>query len=1281
MKNKLLLSALTLLLCGFSQSAFAQGYFNVTNPLTDNMVTPLGLDEVPVFGWDIESNIVGEGQSAYRIVIKDKAGNAVWDTGKVPSSKSSNVELDYSKATLLKNGTDYFWTVTVWDKKGKPHTAPEARFSTGLAYELCTYNDKDFDNVKDAVFGRDAMFIGSPDITLDAASLTVYNISYDIKLDPGTTKAGFIYAGGEMRMSNAMYNDYLIEGETYISVVYDITPLVEGKGPAKMKIYRKGYSPIDNERPGNTSLLKAYDLDNITKENMYDKHSVFLSCTGGNLINCTLDGTAFQKPDAPATNQMGYGGGAPAGAPAGFGRGNAQPQLFTNPLGRGGDSCKYPHLGQIGFYAEGEAQFSAVKVNYINKPASTVFGENVGATYAIFKNLPGITVNGGTINVKNTLAYADPSFGSEPMVRTTFTTTGKVADAKLYVTSRGVNEFFMNGKRVEAGRVYTKDGEGRDHSRDFLSPGMLQFYGTMRYVTYDVTDRIVSNGKNAMGAVMGPGWWGDEYVYNPQYFNWYGEKWGVMAKLVITYDDGRTQEIVTNDRDWKSFLGGPITYSSLYHGEFYDARKEKAIEGWSTASYDDSAWKKAAFTPAADANFENPDYEGRIDYPIHVVQVLPGKHIHTPNLKYRDNPEHISYIFDMGENMVGVPEIRFRTTLPEGTEVVLRYGETRVKRDFIYPYNSAEMDGMIYTENYRGARSIDRYIAKGTPGGETWIPTLTFHGWRFIDVSINGNVSKAQQQALLASLEVNGLVLSSLTDITTTFESSNPLLDRFFLNVARSHYGNHVSVGTDCPQRNERLPFLGDQQIYSETSVYMADMTQFYSNYAQLGRDVQLNSANRDYQASMTGRGAYYSKEGVPQNPEGKSSNVAWPMGGLTMIWDIYANNGDLSALRESWDSFVMYTQQFINAGKQDPKFNYLFQGGGLSNHLEMSKSSNSGYDQICEFGRTLMYMATMADALGKKNEADYYRDYFLKLKDEFNDNMISDQDVPLDYNGNPTTAQSSYAIAIYYDMIDYAKHPNFVKNYLERCQFEGTELTATVNNVEMPLHEWSVTSGFTGTPCILGALGKNGEFGAAYKMLENEKYSSWLCPVTIGATSLWERWNTETEYGPINQSMNSWNHYGFGVAAAFMITQVGGIQRGDNGIYDSVGFSDFVLQPVPGGSLDHAKVAYKSSNGLIESAWTAEPGKEDAHGVSALNSYSATVPANTSATLYLPVSGKFSAQAAKKVKTCAGVTYRGLSVRNGIPVMVFRLQSGGFDFSSDGSRITVSLKSGYTTK
>ncbi len=1281
MKNRLLLIALSLVLCGVSQSAFAQGYFNVTNPLTDNMVTPLGLDEVPVFGWDIESNIVGEGQSAYRIVIKDKAGNAVWDTGKVPSSKSSNVELDYSKASNLKNGTDYFWTVTVWDKKGKPHNAPEARFSTGLAYELCTYNDKDFDNVKDAVFGREAMFIGSPDITLDAASLTVYNISYDIKLDPGTTKAGFIYAGGEMRMSNAMYNDYLIEGETYISVVYDITPLVEGKGPAQMKIYRKGYSPIDNERPGNTSLLKAYDLDNITKDNMYDKHSVFLSCTGGNLINCTLDGTAFQKPDAPATNQMGYGGGAPAGAPAGFGRGNSQPQLFTNPLGRGGDSCKYPHLGQIGFCAEGSAQFSGVKVNYINKPASTVFGENIGATYAIFKDLPGITVNGGTINVKNTLAYADPSFGSEPMVRTTFTTTGKVADAKLYVTSRGVNEFFMNGKRVEAGRVYTKDGEGRDHSRDFLSPGMLQFYGTMRYVTYDVTDRIVSNGKNAMGAVMGPGWWGDEYVYNPSYFNWYGEKWGVMAKLVITYDDGRTQEIVTNDRDWKSFLGGPITYSSLYHGEFYDARKEKAIEGWSTASYDDSAWKKAAFTPAADANFENPDYEGRIDYPIHVVQVLPGKHIHTPSLKYRDNPEHISYIFDMGENMVGVPEIRFRTTLPEGTEVVLRYGETRVKRDFLYPFNAAQMDGMIYTENYRGARSIDRYIAKGTPGGETFIPTLTFHGWRFIDVSINGNVSKAQQQALLASLEVNGLVLSSLTDITTTFESSNPLLDRFFLNVARSHYGNHVSVGTDCPQRNERLPFLGDQQIYSETSVYMADMTQFYSNYAQLGRDVQLNSASRDYQSSMTGRGAYYSKEGVPQNPDGKTSNVAWPMGGLTMIWDIYANNGDLSALRESWDSFVMYTQQFINAGKQDPKYNYLFQGGGLSNHLEMSKSSNSGYDQICEFGRTLMYMATMADALGKKNEADYYRDYFLKLKDEFNDNMISDQDVPLDYNGNPTTAQSSYAIAIYYDMIDYAKHPNFVKNYLERCQFEGTELTATVNNIDMPLHEWSVTSGFTGTPCILGALGKNGEFGAAYKMLENEKFSSWLYPVTIGATSLWERWNTETEYGPINQSMNSWNHYGFGVAAAFMITQVGGIQRGDNGIYDSVGFSDFVLQPVPGGSLDHAKVAYKSSNGLIESAWTAEPGKEDAHGVSALNSYSATVPANTSATLYLPVSGKFSAQAAKKVKTCAGVTYRGLSVRNGIPVMVFRLQSGGFDFTSDGSRITVSLKSGYTTR
>jgi alpha-L-rhamnosidase len=1264
----------------------------VENLITNNMVNPLGLDEVPVFGWTIDSKAIGIKQTAYQIKIfeEDPDGVLVWDTGIIEDDKNANVELDYSKAENLKNTTDYTWTVTIWDNFGNEYKAKEpGKFSTGLAYELCTYNDIKHDNVKDATFGADAMYIGGPYVPFDADALTVYRMSYDFRIEEGSTDAGFVYAANEYRLSNAMYNDFLIEGENYINVVVDISMLVDGSGPAQVKIFRKGYGPQDYEQEDNTSLIKTYDLKNISKENMYEKHSMTLVCSGGNLTNCTLDGEAFMIA-TPSPNlgfqggnfpqgAMAGGPGAPAGAPMGMGGGGST-ALTLNPTGRTGDNCKYPRVNDIGFYTSGKAVFSNVCINHYNKPGSEIFGAKTGAKYEIFNGLKGVTVDNDQIIVENTLVYADPSYGSEPMVRTEFTLAENQAikNAKLYVTSRGASQFFINGKRVDSGIVYHTDKNGNNYSRDYLTPGCLQFYGTMRYSTYDVAD-MLRNGKNAMGAITAPGWWGDEYVYQPAYFNWYGDTWGVMARLDVEYSDGTTETIVTNDKTWKSYADGPITYSSIYHGEYYDATKEAAIEGWSSPGYDDSEWMVAAYTPTADPNFDNPDYAGRVDYPAHVVEIIPATLVGTPSTKFGDNPERKTYIYDMGENMVGVPEIKFNSTLPKGAFVTLRYGETLVKGDYVYPLNAKEMDGMLYTENYRGARSLDRYITKGTKGGESFSPSFTFHGWQFLEVSINSdNLSDEEIAKIMAKAEIKGLQLSSVTEITTTFNSSNSLLDRFFLNVVRSHYDNNLYVGTDCPQRNERLPFLGDQQVYSETAVYMTDMTQFYSQYAALTRDYQPNSASRNFPGSLTGRGQYYSKEGVPFDTEATGTSIAWPMGALTLAWDVYANNEDLSIVRDQWDALKDWILQYINAGKKDPNFNYLFSGGGLSNHLQMSRSSNSGADQVCAFGRALQYMATLADALGNREDADYYWNLYLGLKDEFNRYMISEEDIPLAYNGQPTTAQSSYATPIYYNMVDYEMHPNFVKNYVERCKNEGTEIVNTINGVEKPLHEYSVTSGFTGTPCILGALAMHGEFYTAYKMLENEKYSSWLYPVTLGATSLWERWDTMIEEGPNSQTMNSFNHYAFGVSAAFMITNSLGIQRGENGKYNNVGYRNFILQPVSGGSLTFADGSYKSSFGTIKSSWKADIGTVSEKGVTDMTSYSATVPANTTATLYLPIGKTFNKEAVEKFENILGVEFIGFATRNNIEVAVFNLLSGGYDFEVKGGKLTAKLHKGY---
>lgn len=1252
----------------------------VSDLKVNNMEDPLGVDEIPVFGWSIDSNTVGFKQAAYQISIYEGSidGPKVWDTGRVNSDKSANVELDYSQASNLKKTTNYVWTVKLWDNQGGEHTAVKpGSFYTGLAYELVACNDVKWDNVLATVFPG-ATYVGHPEIPLDADALVVYRMSYDFQIQEGATQAGFIYGANEVRFTNAMYNDFLIEGENYLNVVVDISKLIDRSGPAQVKVYRKGYGPQDYLQPDNTTLLATYDVSNITRGNMYRKHSMSLICGGANLTGCTIDGVAFQVAvDAPPMGQIaGYGQSGPPPAPPRIPAGGAAPGgggafggtqavvLVTNPTGRSGDMCKYPRLNDIGFYSDGTVVFSNVSVNMYNTPQNQVFGQNTGAKYDIFKSLPGITVEGANIKVTNTLAYADPSYGSEPMVRTEFSTAaGKtIKDAKLFVTSRGASVPYINGQRV---------GE------DILHPGNLAHYATLRYVTYDVKEMLRS-GANAIGAMLAPGWYGDEYGFNAAPFNWYGDQWGLLAKVLITYEDGTTQEVNTNTQDWMAYLDGPITYSSIYHGEYYDATKEAAIKGWSEPGFSNAGWVKAVYPKVSHTEFENPDLVARIDLPARVMDVKKGTIITNPGAKYGNNPQRTSFVFDFGENIVGVPRIKFKDKLPAGAQVFLRYSEMLIDGNYEYPVNAKAMAGMVYTESLRTARVIDRYIAKGGIY-ETIQPNFTFHGWRYMDLSIMcDELSQAEIDRIIRNAEVEGLVISSLPEITTTFESSNPLLDRFFLNVARSHLGNHIYVGTDCPQRNERLPFLGDQQIFSETAVYFADMTQFYSNYAQLARDDQANSATRNYAGSISSRGSIFKKEGVPYEIDRAATSVCWPLGGLTMAWDVYANNEDVSILRDGWEENKMWINQYINAGKQDPKYEYLFNGSGLANHLEMSKSSNNGVEQIVAYGRALQYMAAIAEALELPAERDYYWNIYQGLKREFNEYMIGADDVPLNYAGEKITAQSCYATPIYYNMVDYDKHPDFVKNYLERCKNEGPEIAHTFNGRDFPLSEYSVTSGFTGTPAILGALARHGEYDAAYKMLENEEYCSWLYPVKLGATSMWERWDTQTEYGPNYQTMNSWNHYGFGVAAVYMITTTAGIERGTNGELANVGFRKFLLQPVSGGSLEHAKATYKSSFGLIESGWSADPSKMDAKGVSDMKTYSATVPANTSATLYLPVTPTFSRSAVQAFRGCPGITFVGFEQHQGIETAKFELVAGGYNFSVDNGALQAALKNGY---
>lgn len=1170
--------------------------------------TPLGIDvAAPRFSWQMEAapGVRGAKQSAYRIEVKDPAGHTVWDTNRVEGPTSLGIRYAGSP---LQPATRYGWTVTVWDQAQAAGTAT-SWFETGL-----------MDPSPNAAAWGGAKWIGGgdADLVLYAPYLAIFDLQYRVTIQPGSSRASFIYGANDPRLMDRNRNIYQVQNardQSYIKLELDISG-VDGspQGRAKLNVYRAGYKDTDSAAKPLRTFEVASGL--INSANRHAEHTIEFHSAFGQ-ITILVDGnpslTAAGAPAAPAR-------------PGGFGR--AVPNSVNlNPAGSGGDYLTFGLLCDIGFAMDPgqRARFRDVTVRHTRAPSHVLFREDLAAPYhGLFANSR-VTIADGSYAVDGGAAglfvARDPSRNAMPMLRTAFRTTGKtLRAARLYVTARGIYEVYLNGRRV-----------GDDH----YNPGLTQYNVTHLYQTYDVTS-LVQPGANAMGAMLGEGWWSGLLSFG-NIWNHFGDRQSLLAKLVLTYADGSTQTVVTNPETWKYFGAGPTVYSSLDFGEIYDAAREPAVEGWATAAYRDSAWKPAVevplegttFTGNEGGRFGEPGTPFRFDRLQLTGQIGNSAGVfRTLTARSAKEVRPGVFVYDLGQNMVGVPRITIANGRA-GARLTLRYAE------MLYPNlpESGKNVGMIMTENYRAALSQDVYTMRA--GRQVFQPRFTSHGFQYIEIT-----GLAQPLPLDA---VQGVVISSVRALTSEFRSSSEKVNRLWSNLVWSNVDNFLTIPTDCPQRNERMGWSGDINVFSATATYVSNADQFLTRHLRAMRDVQ-SAAGRFTDVAPVGGGF---------------GGVLWGSAGIVVPWEVYRQYGDTGLLTEHYPAMAAYLDYLETT--IDPKTG-LSSDAALGDWLgPQNNLLGSGFLATAYHAYDLGIMAQVASILDKPADAARYRALYQKRKAFFNEKFVNADRKTMGLQGGrgfgpPGAArppaelkladtQTSYAVGLGMGLFRDEDVATMVRNLVETVERENKD----DGGVLRP--KYSLMTGFIGTAWISKALSEHGETALAYRLLENNQYPSWLYAIDQGATSIWERLNgytVENGFGG-NNSMNSFNHYSFGAVGQWLMGYSLGIQR------DEPGFRRFILRPEPDptGGLTSAEGHYDSPYGRIASAWSVNGNTL---------TYRATVPPNTEARLFLPTSEAAAVkESGRPVAQAKGVTF--VKAENGRAE--YQLVSGRYEFTA----------------
>ena len=710
-----------------------------------------------------------------------------------------------------------------------------------------------------------------------------------------------------------------------------------------------------------------------------------------------------------------------------------------------------------------------------------------------------------------------------PLFRKGFSLTKKVQSAIAYVTSHGLYEAQINGKRV---------GDA------FLTPGWTTYNKRLQYQAYDVTN-LLQPGANAVGATLGSGWYRGHIGFSHQQ-NYYGKDIALLFQLEVTYTDGTTATIIS-DESWKSSTG-PVRFAEIYAGATIDNRMQQ--KNWSTATFDDKSWSGVTVN-----DYTKNTLVATVNEPV-------TKHETFKPIKIFKTPKG-EEVIDFGQNLVGWVQMKVRGNA--GDTIKLSHAEILDK------------PGNFYTENLRAARAQDIYILKGG-GEEVFEPQFTWQGFRYIKV-------EGYKKDLNAA-DFTAIALYSDMKPAGTFSCSNDMINKLQHNIQWGQKGNFLDVPTDCPQRDERLGWTGDAQVFSRTATYNMNVHNFFTKWL---KDVAADQY-------PSGSVPFVIPDVLGNNKNEAGGSTGWSDVSTIIPWNMYLAYGDKQILENQYSSMKAWVKFMQDKSKND-LWNTGFHFGdwlfySVNDDTDGSSAITNKYlIAQCFYAHSTQLMINTAKVLGKKDDEAYYTDLLAKIKKAFFNEYVTP-------NGLISSdTQTAYVLALEFDMLP------------ENLRAQAAQRLA--NNIAR--YRNHLTTGFLGTPYLCHVLSRFGHADVAYGLLLQDTYPSWLYPVKMGATTIWERWDGIRPDGSLETpTMNSYNHYAYGAIGDWMYRVTAGIDTKEDG----PGYKQIIIKPTIGGNLSTVAADYETNYGKVSSHWKID-------GSNLL--LDVEIPANTTATIYIP--------------------------------------------------------------
>jgi alpha-L-rhamnosidase len=722
---------------------------------------------------------------------------------------------------------------------------------------------------------------------------------------------------------------------------------------------------------------------------------------------------------------------------------------------------------------------------------------------------------------------APERFAPASLLRKTFNVRKKISSARAYVTARGYYELYLNGKKA---------------GDELLTPGWTVYFSRHQYQTFDITN-LLQTGPNVAGAMLGEGWfrstlgWGSNRAF-------YGKKLALLAQIQIKYTDGTDEWIIT-DGSWKANQDGPVRANEIYYGEDYDARKENPA--WCKPGFDDRNWhavmmsKHQSKTQLTAAN----------SVPVKAIQTIQPKRIFkTPKGRT---------VVDFGQNLVGWVRLRVQGTA--GQTVTIHHAEV------------LDRTGNFYTENLRGAEQRIRYTLRGSLTEEVYEPRFTFMGFRYIAIEGWPGTLKPEQ--------LTAVVVHSDMKPTGTFECSDTLINKLQSNIMWGQKGNFVDVPTDCPQRDERLGWTGDAQVFARTAAYNMNVAPFFTKWLQ---DVAADQR-------PDGSVPFVVPDVLNKNRTTTTVSAGWADAAVIIPWTMYQVYADRRMLERQYPSMKAYVDYMQKRAGES----LIFRGGSVFGDwlfYRPNSADASSPDAFTNFdlistaflAHSAHLVSQSATVLGKNDEAAKYQALYEQAKAAFVKEFMT-------ASGRIVSeSQTSYVLALHFDLLPANLRPVAMRYLTDDIKMRKNHLA----------------TGFLGTPYLCHVLSDNGETDLAYSLLLQKSYPSWLYPVMSGATTIWERWDGQRPDSTFqDKSMNSFNHYAYGAIGDWMYQCAAGLRLGQPGYRRSI------IHPLFTDQFSYVKTSYDSYYGKISTAWERTDGKI---------TLQVTIPANTTATIKIPV-------------------------------------------------------------